>query len=210
MRRSVVFGCTILSMFVLSCKSSQSQVNIINGIEDVDNIYPAVLQIEVYGYEDQDIGSCTSSVISHNTLITAAHCLEDENTKAKAIKAKLPSKKVVEAKASYTNDKYDYNKDDTDDYDIGIVVFEDHTFDEIMPLKISNHDINKGTAVIIAGYACQTDVEVGEFDWEKEVFPKKVVSKCDGNDTDIRRYGLNVVQSDEDHKDCGGVHRLNL
>ncbi len=74
-------------------------MNIINGHEDVDNDYPAVLYIEIYEGGDDGIWNCSSSVISHNTLLTAAHCLDKKNIKV--VKATLPSGEIVEAKAFF-------------------------------------------------------------------------------------------------------------
>ena len=215
------FSLTVIFVFlIISCKTNRSNINIINGIEDVNNKYPAVLSILMKAQDDEyyieDINNenwsgCSSSVISHNTLLTASHCLvgathSDNNGKTSKdggiVRVKLDSGKMVKAKDFYINQKYlDYDEADDDfadsKYDVGIVVFEDHTFDGITPLKISNQVVKEGTKVQLVGYSCQTKVGSGrdldDPEWEKPRpldVCKDIANNRNGH---IRRYGTSTV-----------------
>ncbi len=220
MRRSVLFILVFLTLVTLSCKTTRSTTNVINGVEDKDGKYPAVLNIfmkSIYNDEySEDINSddwagCSSSVISANTLLTAAHCIDEaisnedgQSVKSGEIKVKLPSGKLVKAKDFYANDKYlEYADRDSDDdtelkYDVGIVVFEDNTFEGIPPLKISNKDVKEGDKLQLVGYSCQTELGPGrELDDPDRMTPRPLdVCKDIGTDRNghIRRYGTAVIR----------------
>ena len=177
---------SLLILCCICCKTNSSETKILNGIEDRDNKYPNVLQIFTFTGEKKDFTlkehksrdweSCSSSVISHNTLLTAAHCIKDAiNTEdgTSAIKVRFTSPKdyfdydndvnyieqQLQAKAFYYNKKYTGTTDTN--YDIGIVVFEDHSFDGIKPLKISNLAIKEGTKIQLVGYGANLHYEKG-------------------------------------------------
>ena len=46
----------------------------------------------------------------------------------------------------------------TMNYDVVIVVFNDHTFDGITTLSISNHKVVTNTELVLVGYGVPTDV----------------------------------------------------
>ena len=220
MRRTVIFILVFLTLVTLSCKTTRSTTNVINGVEDKDGKYPAVLSILMKSQDDrhyiedindEDWSGCTSSVISHNTLLTASHCLDgathyDNNGKTSKdggiISVKLDSGKIVKAKDFYINQKYlDYEEAEDESlalkYDVGIVVFEDHTFDGIRPLKISNQVVKEGTKVQLVGYSCRTEVGPGrdlDDPDRKSLRPldvcKDVAKNRNGH---IRRYGSSTV-----------------
>ncbi len=221
--------------FLFSCKTNRadSGLNIINGIDDTDNKYPAVLRIITETIFSEESGSssshsgCSASVISHNTLLTASHCFYDalgDLAKYKSlkdvkieIKTSLPSGKTVKTERFYSNDSFekynsmvDYTKElDTKAYeylglashnDVGIVVFEDNTFSEITPLKISNQNVKEGTSVVIVGYAPRTDYKKIT-DNDDPDFGKFYLDDFDDSDLQglsiIRRYGSAVVQKND-------------
>ncbi len=65
-------------------------------------------------------------------------------------------------KLFFANDKFleldERNEESAEEYDIGIVVFEDHTFEDISPLNISNHKVVENTELVLVGYGIPTDV----------------------------------------------------
>ena len=223
MRRTVIFILVFLTLVTLSCKTTRSTTNVINGVEDKDGKYPAVLNIfmkDIHSNEySEDINSddwsgCSSSVISSNTLLTAAHCVADaishengQRVKSGEIKVKLPSGKLVKAKDFYANDKYleyydnlEPDRDDESDlkYDVGIVVFEDNTFEGIPPLKISNKAVKEGDKLQLVGYSCQTKLGPAKEvdDPNRKILIPLDVCKDIGTDRNghIRRYGTSVVR----------------
>ena len=117
----IAMSCFVFSLF--SCKSTSSKTYVSNGIEDTNNLYPAVLELTrdmgdgfVNDVTSDHYGHCSSSVISHNTILTATHCLidvdqpEDDSSctivKAKKVKIRLSSGKEVISEKYYLNDRY--------------------------------------------------------------------------------------------------------
>ena len=232
-----IFYLLFVILFIFSftsCKSASSKTYVGNGIEDTDNRYPAVLEIfsdtgEGFDHENH----CTSSVISHNTLLTASHCLADidqpsegENCtikSSKKVKVILPSGKEVFSKNYYLNTKFmntyiktvcqDMYPNMTDQEfqtvrntnlrsDIAIIVFDDNTFSDISPLKISNKKVQVGDKVQLVGYAYPV-IRV-----DKSIYYDKVKVKdevgynqiYDKKYEHVKRYGFTTVK---DNLSCG-------
>ncbi len=219
----------VLFIFSLtSCKSISSKNYVGNGIEDNDNHYPAVLEIfsdTGEGFDPEN--HCTSSVISHNTLLTASHCLADidqpsegENCtikSSKKVKVILPSGKEVFSKNYYLNTKFmntyiktvcqDMYPNMTDQEfqtvhntnlrsDIAIVVFDDNTFSDISPLKISNKKVQVGDKVQLVGYAypiilVDKSIYDGEVKVKDEVAYNQIYDKKYEH---VKRYGFTTVK----------------
>ena len=75
---------------------------------------------------------CAGIVVSHNTLITTAHC----------IMGKAFTYYQAGGKTFYSPIKY-YSTASGEDklrYDVGVLIFPDHTFDNIRPLQIATKD----------------------------------------------------------------------
>ena len=201
MRNSLIFALVCLPILILSCKTTSSNVMIINGLEDTDDMFPAVLYLKITSQDDEQF-LCSSSVISHNTLVTASHCFEH---KPKSIETILPSGTKVKAKAFFSNKNYftyvnQGDKTTARKYDIGIVLFNDHTFDKVTPLKISGQNIESGTAIAIVGYACQTDVDKKPNTNTNKL--EEVITQNQCQDF-IRRYGFNVIHNrDKTNRVC--------
>ena len=232
MKQSLSFVIVLISVFFLSCKSTGSMTNVINGIEDTDNRYPAVLtifmkDIDARNYSEDihsdDWSGCSSSVISHNTLLTASHCLTSvvyrDNGKRKKgeISVRLPSGKTLKAKEFYINETFfdldESGKDEdvskANSYDVGIVVFEDHTFDGITPLKISNRKVQVGDKLQLVGYSCQTKVGPGtdEDDPARDDLRPLDVCKNINNQENghVRRYGTASVVANTEECSEGNI-----
>ena len=149
---SVLLSLIMMMMMLVGCSQNQSEIKVINGIETSD--YPAVLQLTIGSGPGS--GGCSSGVIAHNTLLTAAHCLEDIRSAAELSVRLSGSNKVIAKKYSYNKQFSSKNIDVTGGYDIAIVVFDDHTFDGIEPLTVEDKMPSAGTQVRLVGYGCKT------------------------------------------------------
>ncbi len=223
----VIVGLVFFVCFC-SCKSDKTGSNpkIVNGIEDKNNLYPSVVLFSLYqettkktaeGISNSVVdGKCSASVISHNTLLTSAHCLYYDTAlpggeTVTDITVKLSSGKKVLAKSFYYNKTYIEYRDreggavgegneneqenlkEASPYDIGVVVFDNNVFSDIKPLKISNRTLEKGTKLQLVGYAPETTI--GETEDTESITGTSVVvfSK---NDKKVRRYGTsNSIQT---------------
>ena len=199
-----------LTLTVQSCKTSDSTPKIVNGIEDKDNKYPSVVRILVYEKDNIDkvMLGCSGSIISHNTIVTAAHCLRDishDDQEKLKIKVRLNSGKDIMAKGFYFHDKYEqiyqFSSIDATIYDVGILVFEDHSFDGIPPVKISNYPLTvpgykrDDIKIQLVGFAGQTDyVETVDAESGKKQISIVSVDTKDETSTNIRRYGANTLK----------------
>ena len=77
------------------------------------------------------VGACSAVVVSSNTVLTAAHCLE----RALMVEV-IINGKAFYAQATYPHPEFDSQyKDPT--HDIGIIRFPDGTFSDISPVRIS-------------------------------------------------------------------------
>lgn len=140
----------IMITLLAGCSQTQSGMKVINGVETSD--YPAVVQLTI----GSGPGGCSAGVIAHNTLLTAAHCLEDVRS-ATELSVKLSeSNKVIAKKYSYNKQFSTKTMDTTGGYDIAVVVFDDNTFDGIEPLTVEDKMPAAGTQVRLVGYGCKT------------------------------------------------------
>lgn len=77
-RSSVVFSslflASLLSLSGCGTGSKSSQLQITNGSEVKEKIYPSVVEIKAFGGGALD--GCTGTFVTHYQLVTAAHCLE--------------------------------------------------------------------------------------------------------------------------------------
>ena len=85
---------------------------------------------------------CTATVVSSNTVITAAHCIQSIIQSGGKITANVEGLLTSDAVAYYSNPKY-VRDNGTSGYDIAIVRFPDDTFKDVVQSKVNihgNHD----------------------------------------------------------------------
>ncbi len=100
------------------------------------------------------IGGCSAQAVSHNTLLTAAHCVEGggpvgiESGKF----AGLSTHKVKSAKGYFTGfSEPNYA------FDVALAVFPDNSFDEFFRVRDEEWQPQKGEEIWFVGYAGQQD-----------------------------------------------------
>lgn len=102
------------------------------------------------------VGACSAVVVSSNSVLTAAHCLE----RALAIEVVINGKSFY-AQASYPHPEFDsQHKDPT--HDIGIIRFPDGTFSDIPPVRISLrklHDLRKDKSFVFSSVQGLTNLK---------------------------------------------------
>ena len=145
----VVNGITLVS-----CKSNDSEVEIINGVPTSD--YRRVVFMFL-----ADKTACTATIISHNTILTAAHCLVGlKESNDRSIYVQLgPERFAITEKYMYSS-KYEPNNRSTNMHDVGVVVFDDNTFEGFSPLKIVNYHPQPADKVILVGFGCFTKTQL--------------------------------------------------
>ncbi len=86
---------------------------------------------------NNDLGSasktCSAAIISHNMLLTAAHCVQQK----KIVKLRLEDGRTLSSFNIFTSvasiaSARKFN------YDVAIVIFDDHSFDGFTPLKLAS------------------------------------------------------------------------
>ena len=177
---------TMVIFFLNSCKSGSSDVMITNGIP-TSEYYRVVLLII-----DNRFG-CTGTIISHNTVLTAAHCLAKVSKENPEVVLNFERSSSVIA---LSTDKYMANVDsssflnatDHDDIyvrDIGVVVFPDNTFVGVPTLKIKDYNVSPQDRVLMVGYGTYTTTTTNE-DGRKVVV-------IDTSRPFVKRYGRNHI-----------------
>ena len=90
--------------------------------------------------------TCTGTVVSSNTIITATHCVEHHLGVSELIIKKGETE--IKSIAYYTHPKYNLGAQDVSQYDIAIVRFPDHSFDDMVHAKIGlDSSIDSGISV---------------------------------------------------------------
>lgn len=135
-----------LCLFNLSCKQISSDPNVIGGIKT--NKYPGVIQILTQKTNENYLHTCTASVVSSTTLITAAHCLE---TNTKAVHT-AKNNKYISTTKFISHPKYTGK---ANQYDIAVVVFDNAPF-TVTPIIPLFDKVEKNTPVTLIGYGCPT------------------------------------------------------
>ena len=74
-----IISFLLLLFFTVSCKSSSSNLNIIDGKYVDENLYPTVVLLSDYNFDhDYSYLVCTGIIVSENVVLTAADCLVDK------------------------------------------------------------------------------------------------------------------------------------
>ncbi len=156
-------------------------MNVTHGL-DAKNYYPGVVKILI-----SDQGVCTGSVVSNNTVITAAHCVYGFD--AKHLKIVLDDGKEIQVKKAIAHplyEEYMQKKDygHADVYDLGVIVVDDNSFKSIPRYRvIRSYKPNVGDLVTMVGYGCRTTKKIDE---EGYMYVDCVKAS-------VKRYGKNWI-----------------
>lgn len=127
-----------VSIILFGCKPLQSKPLVMNGIVVPHESYPSVVLLSTEFTDDtgfQATSTCTGTAISHQLVLTAAHCI---NTVNKTYWVNSSTKKSVAAENFFVHPNYNRNKRSSmhgaNPYDIAVIVFNPDTFKDISPL----------------------------------------------------------------------------
>ncbi len=176
MKKSIIylFMMIVLCFELSSCTKNISGTKVIGGkeVNEEELFFPAVAITIAY---ENSIGLCTASVVSHNTLLTAAHCFASNKDKNGNIIKPTMIEVIYQLKNengdiqgykkqfhsyAFHNNFLGQNNTDFYTYDIAVIRFADNTFKDIKPFTILPKTVPVGTQVILVGYGCLTKVTV--------------------------------------------------
>ena len=149
----------VVVLLFSSCKSSESDPKIINGIYIDNKLFPVALL--VFNKDDGSLGVCTATIISDSTVLTAAHCLVPQR-KSYILEFDVfysdGTIRGYEASPLYysVHKKFKRNDTSTYAYDIATLTFETNTFEGINPFQIAQSSVKEHSTVFLAGYGCFT------------------------------------------------------
>ena len=137
----------------------------------LDFLYPiskSVITINNFLKSSSDsISRCSAVIVSHNTVLSAAHCLED----SLFVFFKPPNKNVVHAKEVYIHPDYTPSSV-LDKHDFAMIRFPDGTFDGFDFVPINTNLPDNHEDLIIVGTE-------GKFDIKKINLEKKIIPSLD-------------------------------
>ncbi len=165
------------SFLICSCKQSGSKTSVVGG-EQTD-AYPAVVEIKLTPQGSTGTNICTASIVSPNTLITAAHCFLGPSK----VSTEINGHQVV-ARQYMVNPEYDDNDIAKYRFDVAVIVFDNTPFASIFPLFINADKAVKNTEVRMVGYGCHTKFSEDT---------NRIV--CDHSQADYKRTGTSVITS---------------
>ena len=153
--KKIILLLILNTILLISCKSNDSDTSVVGG-KNIDG-YLNVVLLHIW----KDNGSqvrASAVIVSDSTLITAAHILEKLTPGESEIEAIFTLDKNPESlsktKIFKKNPKFSSREDfkNTAAYDIGVVVFPDKPFENLIRSKIASYYPQKGARVRLAGY----------------------------------------------------------
>lgn len=145
MRIHALTACLIL-VCSYGCKPrapQSSELRITNG-EDIDFLdYPEVVRLQ-FSVDGRKVGNCTGTFVSHNTVLTAAHCRRYKNSEARFQTA--PDKYSEPAKQILIHPKYTR----AGPFDLAVLLFSDRA--SMYWATIAPNAPQKGDPLVIVGF----------------------------------------------------------
>ncbi len=171
----------LLFLLAIIISTATARNKIFDGVVIENEEFPAVVKI----YTGSFTGVCTGTFISHNTLITAAHCVikSESPFKAQNFMMALTANGTAVSRKVYFNKKFQYHLTNGFQYDIAIVVFPDNTAPATIPLSKEILSRWYGQKVTMVGFGTYE----GGYDGKKRVgtnYARRVMGSIEV------RYGL--------------------
>ena len=207
----VVLSLIVCSLLVC-CHKSKGDPKVVGGLEADGEEWGFGVVYIVSRYIHNDLknekgnypgGSCSAAVVSHNTLLTAAHCVtkvkNDRVYLATQVQSMVYKKdpstggnKQQNFKAIKINPHGNYRVDQvakSGPYDVALLKFEDNAFTGITPLSLYPKD------VILMGYGCKTTIVNNTINdqYGSYTVPEVQCDKKASDATPHKRYGHNSV-----------------
>lgn len=132
-----------------ACSWLGMRPKIVNGAECRDNLSP-VVRLEIDSIENGQImeGACTGTLVSPDTVLTAAHCLDDANLIAVTVYFGENGKEVAAKEVVFHPQ---FNPNNAPANDVGIVKLKEAVDWATLPILVSR-TANKGETATIFGY----------------------------------------------------------
>ncbi|XP_049821476.1 trypsin beta-like isoform X3 [Aethina tumida] len=155
----------------------RANIRIIGGNVSTVDQFPWQVSLQILG-----LHNCGGSIISEDTILTAAHCIDGLNILERIVAgSSLLSEPqvIVGIKESFTHENYNYL-----DYDVGIIkLAEKLNFSEtIQPVKLAEARPADGAPVTVSGYGVT---------WEGSIFTSN----------ELRSVEVNIVNQEECNND---------
>ena len=153
-----VYVLTILAGFSVGCvkkQASRSHTKLVNGQVIGTDVAPAAIRISSeLPSKNGTVGlhnyaKCTASWVSHNTVMTAAHCITENGLALPKVSIDDGTGKGLETTKVYPNANYD---DRSAGYDVALLVFPDNSIDESKAAKMASSTPKVGDTITIIGY----------------------------------------------------------
>lgn len=139
------FGLMLLGCSHLDKKDGSSRLKIIEGKTISESQYPAVVKLTLKDQKGEYLGVCTGQFITKETLLTAAHCLDDE---AQAFLT--PEGQIELGASSFVHPRYMPFDPDSIRFDLALLRFSGYRHP--VQLELTTKAPQAGTAVTLVGY----------------------------------------------------------
>lgn len=170
----------LLSSMLFFCQGVLAEKYIANGKIIAESVFPEVVKIySTYGSQG---AACTATIVGHNSLLTAAHCLDFFGPKAEAVEIVKGKYEGVVSVDCFLHPEFGSG---TGFHDIALVKFPNNSFKDIFPIAAT--EPVPGQKFTIVGY--------GKFNF--------YASTTDGH----KRMGTNTLDSVGRRFDFSGHHK---
>ncbi len=170
----------LLNFMLLFCHPVWAEEEIANGKIISENEFPEV--VKIYATFGNQGASCTATIVGHNSLLTAAHCLYFFGPKAETVEIVTGKYEGVQSLDCFIHPRFPLG---TGYYDIALVKFADNSFETEIPL--ADEIPETGQEFTIVGY--------GKFSFYSNI--------SDGK----KRMGTNRLSKVGRRLDFVGVHK---
>lgn len=142
----------LMTALLFAClpKKEDSDVRLVNGRVIGAETVPAAVQIAMPIPNEQGAEArCTATWVSANTIITAAHCVEEQGVVGKDIYVSDGLGQGVRSTKVIVHPTYNHRGGGSD---IAVVIFKDNAVDVNKTAYIPTEGINTGAKISIVGY----------------------------------------------------------
>lgn len=182
-RHIPIVAFTALAVGLGSCKQVEQsrvdgRVSVTDGKIISESDHPAVVQIAAK-IDSSSSANCTATWVSHNTIITAAHCIFERGSKLTDVRVRVGEGKDAKAVQILAHPKYvDAQSVPIDNYDVAVLIFPDQSSKHFIPVAPAQP--KAGDEITIIGYGKYDHLD-GKSSGKKRIGTNKL--------TDIDRQG---------------------